>query len=330
MICLKLHLPVEGSDEDMWSSFHIQFLLINQRRIPRKRIRRIEQVQLSWFHGGIGCEVKKRKLLHHAAKSNSTPENERRIYIQRRVVKKMVRHAKVAEEHRVTLACHDNPKDFFGYANKHKPRAPLGPVFSSDGHFVTDGEVMARELNNYFSNVFTVEDVDNIPDPVIVHAGENTLTNIDCALHEVEAKLKEPKPDFPPSYSTTFDFPSSYSTIFDFPLSYSAIFDFPPSYSTIFDFPLSYSTIFDSPPSYSTIFEFPPSYLFNYDFPPSYSTIFDFPLSNSIIFDFPSSYSTIFDFPSSYSTIFDFPSPYSTIFDFPSSYSSIFEFPSSY
>ena len=107
----------------------------------------------------------------------------------------MVRQAKVAEEHRVALACHDNPKEFFGYVNMHKPRAPLGPVFSVDGHLLTIDEEMAREFNTYFSNVFTVEDIDNIPDPVIVHAGENTLTNIDCAEPEVEAKLKELNPD---------------------------------------------------------------------------------------------------------------------------------------
>ena len=52
----------------------------------------------------------------------------------------MVRQAKVAEEHRVALACHDDPKEFFGYANKHKPRAPLGPVFSADGHLLTNDE----------------------------------------------------------------------------------------------------------------------------------------------------------------------------------------------
>ena len=53
---------------------------------------------------------------------------------------------------------------------------------------------MAREFNNYFSNDFTVEGEDNIPDPVIVYAGENNLTDIDCAEPEVEAKLKELKP----------------------------------------------------------------------------------------------------------------------------------------
>ena len=105
----------------------------------------------------------------------------------------MVQQAKVAEEHRVALACHDNPKEFFGYVKKHKPRAPLGPVFSADGHLLTNDEEMAREFNIYFSNVFTVEDVNNIPDPVIIHAGENTITDIDCAKPEVKVKLKPDK-----------------------------------------------------------------------------------------------------------------------------------------
>ena len=61
----------------------------------------------------------------------------------------------------------------------------LDPVFSSDGHLITDDVEMAGEFNSYFSNVFTVEDVDNIPDPAIVHAGENTLTDIDCSEPEV-------------------------------------------------------------------------------------------------------------------------------------------------
>ena len=190
---LELPCPVEGSAEDMWSSFRTQYLTIQQRRIPRKRVGGTERVQPSWFHGSIGREVRKRKRFYHAAKCNLSPENERRLFNQRRVVKKMVRQAKVAEEHRVALACHDNPKEFFGYVNKHKPRALLGPVFSADGHLLTNDE--AREFYTYFSNVFTFEDVDNLLDPLIVHAGENTLIDIDCVEPEVEAKLKELNPD---------------------------------------------------------------------------------------------------------------------------------------
>ena len=57
----------------------------------------------------------------------------------------MERQAKVAEEHWVALACHDNPEEFFGYFNKHKPHASLGPIISSDGHLVTDDEEITKE-----------------------------------------------------------------------------------------------------------------------------------------------------------------------------------------
>ena len=71
-------------------------------------------------------------------------------------------------------------------------QATLGPMFSSDGHLVTDDEEMARVFNTYFCR--------NIPDPVIIQAGENNLTDIDCSEPEVEVKLKELKPDKAASY----------------------------------------------------------------------------------------------------------------------------------
>ena len=60
-----------------------------------------ERVQPSWFYAdkGIGCEVEKQKHFYHLAESNSIPENERLLYLQRMVVRKLVRQAKVVEEH---------------------------------------------------------------------------------------------------------------------------------------------------------------------------------------------------------------------------------------
>ena len=58
---LEMPRPVEGSSEDMGSSFRTQYLTIQQRRIPRKRVGGTERVQPSWFHGGIVREVRKWK-----------------------------------------------------------------------------------------------------------------------------------------------------------------------------------------------------------------------------------------------------------------------------
>ena len=56
----------------------------------------------------------------------------------------MVRQAKNVEEHREDLVCLDNPKEFFGYVNKHGQCEPLDPMFSSEGHFETNNEEMNR------------------------------------------------------------------------------------------------------------------------------------------------------------------------------------------
>ena len=105
----------------------------------------------------------------------------------------MIRQAKVAEEHRVAFSCKDNSKEFFGYVNKQHPRAPLGPVLLDNGQLVTSDRDIATEFNNYFSSVFTVENLDNLPDPVVVHAGD-TLRSIDCHKPEILEKLKGPWP----------------------------------------------------------------------------------------------------------------------------------------
>ena len=102
---LELPLPVVGPAEDMWAAFRTQFQEIQERH----------------------------NRLYQEAKRHPTSEAERQVTIQRKVVKKMIRQAMVAEEHQVAFSCKDNPKEFFGYVTKERARAPLCPVLSDNG-----------------------------------------------------------------------------------------------------------------------------------------------------------------------------------------------------
>ena len=106
----------------------------------------------------------------------------------------MIRQGKVTEEHRFAFSCKDNPKEFFGYVNKQRPRAPLGPVLSDNGQLVPNNRDIATEFNNYFSSVFAVENMNNLPDSVVMHAGD-IFRSIDCHEPEILTKLKDLKPD---------------------------------------------------------------------------------------------------------------------------------------
>ena len=190
-----LRPQAEGSVQDMWTGFKASYLAIQSRCIPVKRVGGSAKVNPSWFHDGIGRAIKERKRRYYVAKHDPSPEADRLLTEQRRLVKRMVRHAKVSEEHRVCLACRDNPKEFYGFVNRHRPRTPLGPVTSDAGDLVTSSAGIAREFNRYFTSVFTVEDVRNIPAPVIVYDGVEVLDEIRCSEPEIAAKIGDLDPN---------------------------------------------------------------------------------------------------------------------------------------
>ena len=186
--------PASSAPADtLWTNFKSKYLEIQSFCIPRKHTRVQARVKPSWFHRGIAAAIRERKRLYRLQQSDQSLENLRLLHLQRRTVKRLVREAKVAEEHRVALACKANPKEFFGYVNKYKPRTPLGPIVTDDGTLVSDNLAIATKFNEYFSSVFTVED-DNLPPPVIVYDGAAPLEIISCTEAEVAAKVEAINP----------------------------------------------------------------------------------------------------------------------------------------
>ena len=57
-------------------------------------------------------------------------------------------------------------KSFYAYVrSKQKVRDKVGPLVDNAGHIITQGFLMAEELNMHFSSVFTREDTSSIPVP---------------------------------------------------------------------------------------------------------------------------------------------------------------------
>ena len=55
-------------------------------------------------------------------------------------------------------------KSSYGYVrSKHKVPDKVGPLENNSGNIVSDGFQMAEILNEYFSSVFTTEDISSLP-----------------------------------------------------------------------------------------------------------------------------------------------------------------------
>ena len=60
----------------------------------------------------------------------------------------------------------NDSKSFYGYVrNKQKVRDKVGPLENNSGNMISAGFQMAEVLNEYFSSVFTTEDISSLPVP---------------------------------------------------------------------------------------------------------------------------------------------------------------------
>ena len=77
-----------------------------------------------------------------------------------------VRKSKPNFEHKLAQNIKSDSKSFYAYVrSKQNVRDRVGPLEDNDGNTITQGILMAEELNMHFSSVFTREDTSSLPVP---------------------------------------------------------------------------------------------------------------------------------------------------------------------
>ena len=77
-----------------------------------------------------------------------------------------VRKAKQNFEHKLVQHIKSDSKSFYAYVrSKQNVRDKVGPLEDNAGNIITQGCLMAEELNVHFSSVFTREDTSLLPVP---------------------------------------------------------------------------------------------------------------------------------------------------------------------
>ena len=77
-----------------------------------------------------------------------------------------VRKSKRNFEHNLAQNIKSDSKSFYAYVrSKQNVRDKVGPLEDNAGNIITEGVLMAEELNMHFSSVFTREDTSSLPVP---------------------------------------------------------------------------------------------------------------------------------------------------------------------
>ena len=109
---------------------------------------------------------------------------------------KTVRKAKGDFEIKLAAEIKNDSKSFFSYArSKLRTKEQIGPLRDTNGNLIEEPKLMAILLNEFFSSVFTTEDLTNIPS---LECQVELMADITIEAAEVQRKLQDLRTDKAP------------------------------------------------------------------------------------------------------------------------------------
>ena len=94
-------------------------------------------------------------------------------------------------------------KSFYAYVrSKHKVRDKVRPLENNSGNIISDVFQMAEVMNEYFSSVFTIDDISSLPVPFTKFEGSKSehLGQLFVTPEMIAKKIKKMKDNKSPGY----------------------------------------------------------------------------------------------------------------------------------
>jgi hypothetical protein len=174
--------------DEAWQWLRTRLAELTDEFVPEKEFR---ERRSDWMTVEILQLIrKKRRMWKRARQGQNVAEYEELA----RTVSKKVRTAKRQMEQRLAKDKTANKKPFYNYVRKKtKVKEGVGPLKDANGQVIKDPVEMAEELNKCFSDVFTRENINNLPQ-ARRHGTRTFLTNTFITSQKVRQKIKRLKP----------------------------------------------------------------------------------------------------------------------------------------
>ena len=149
---------LKGSVEEDWTSFRDFMRELERRYVP---VRRRGPKKPMWMTYGARRAVINKRKVFAKYKDSAHP---RCVEANKRAAKE-VRRAKFNYEKKLADNVKYDAKSFYAYVrSRRKSRSGIGVLCRDDGVRVEPPEEVAKEFNEYFSLVFSLEDMTSFPE----------------------------------------------------------------------------------------------------------------------------------------------------------------------
>jgi len=191
------------SVDSMWEVVSTEVLAATDTYIPSKTFTsaKSHDKRPEWMNARVLARIKKKKSAFTRFKETRAGKDYQEYVQARNMAKSEMRRAVRDYEKEIAKRAKSNPKAFYRYVNsKTKSHEKIPDLKGDDGNTITNNKDKAEVFNNFFSSVFTVEDLDHFPD-LPAKARLSELTDITFTPSDVQKLLqnlnsnKSPGPD---------------------------------------------------------------------------------------------------------------------------------------
>jgi endonuclease/exonuclease/phosphatase family metal-dependent hydrolase len=161
--------------------------------IPKVKVKQGKRTKSIWMTNKVLKSVKKKYSLYKRYLTTKAGEDYQKYLAARNKSKSESRKIKKKHERKIAKECKTNPKVFWKYVQE-KTRSNVGisALKKQDNSMALTDKEKADTLNHFFANVFTREDITNIPYFTTAQKSDGvSLTEIRVTPEAVEKKLKE-------------------------------------------------------------------------------------------------------------------------------------------
>ena len=178
------NLDCEGS----WTLFKTTLDELQAKYVPLKKRRANNKP--AWMNPNLLRTIRKKRRMWRVYTATEDYQDYLAYKAIEKEVQKSVKQAKRKYERNLAKKAKQNPKEFYSYLkSKTSNKDTVGPLKSDTEQVVSDDATMAGMLNEFFSSVFTDEDLVNMPTPEKIYHGESPLVDVEISADKVKKKV---------------------------------------------------------------------------------------------------------------------------------------------